>query len=216
MGFTPSQRHAICDRQAPQPLLESAMDDLAVVLKLDPLDLRLRCYSERDQNNGRPFSSKELRECYHQGAVAFGGDNRRSMRDGADLVGFGMAMGIWEAVQMPIAVRIVLTADGHAEVSVCHLRYRYRHLYHHGAGRGGHARRRLKPAAAAAILGVSRTHLRRLRAQCASKGASGLVSQRRLLGLDIAMASDPRSTADAGVAWLAEQVRKHADHLRAG
>jgi hypothetical protein len=37
--------------------LECAMDELAVVLKVDPLELRLRCYSERDQNNDRPFSS---------------------------------------------------------------------------------------------------------------------------------------------------------------
>jgi xanthine dehydrogenase YagR molybdenum-binding subunit len=115
-----------CDMRAPSAptamfALESAMDELAVALKLDPLDLRLRCYSERDQNNDRPFSSKALRECYRQGAEAFGWSKRspepRSMRDGSDLVGFGMATGIWEAVQMPIAVRIVLTADGHAEVA---------------------------------------------------------------------------------------------------
>jgi xanthine dehydrogenase YagR molybdenum-binding subunit len=115
-----------CDMRAPSAptamfALESAMDELAVALKLDPLELRLRCYSERDQNNDRPFTSKALRECYRQGAEAFGWDKRipepRSMRDGSDLIGFGMATGIWEAVQMPIAVRIVLTADGHAEVA---------------------------------------------------------------------------------------------------
>ena len=39
------------------------------------------------------------------------------MRDGSDLVGWGMATGVWEALQMPIAVRIVLSANGHAEVS---------------------------------------------------------------------------------------------------
>ena len=101
--------------------LEAAMDELAVALRLDPLELRLRCYSERDQTSDLPYSSKNLRECYRQGAEAFGWDKRgpepRSMRDGGELVGWGMATGIWEALQMPITVRIVLTANGHAEVS---------------------------------------------------------------------------------------------------
>jgi xanthine dehydrogenase YagR molybdenum-binding subunit len=115
-----------CDMRAPSAptalfALESAMDELAVALDLDPLELRLRCYSERDQHNDRPFSSKALRECYRQGAEAFGWDKRnpepRSMRDAGDLVGWGMATGIWEALQTPITVRIVLSANGHAEVA---------------------------------------------------------------------------------------------------
>ena len=101
--------------------LESAMDELAVALKLDPIELRLRCYSDRDQNEDKPFRSKALRECYRQGAEAFGWSKRnpqpRAMRDGGDLVGWGMATGVWEALQVPIAVRIVLTANGHAEVA---------------------------------------------------------------------------------------------------
>jgi xanthine dehydrogenase YagR molybdenum-binding subunit len=115
-----------CDMRAPSAAtavyaLESAMDELAVALKLDPLELRLRCYSDRDQHEDRPFSSKALRDCYRQGAEAFGWNKRshlpRSQRDGGDLVGWGMATGIWEALQIPIAVRIVLTANGHAEVA---------------------------------------------------------------------------------------------------
>ena len=101
--------------------LECAMDELAVALKLDPLELRLRCYSDRDQHNDIPFTSKKLRECYRQGAEAFGWHKRnpepRSMRDGTELVGWGMASGVWEALQMPAAARIVLTANGHAEVA---------------------------------------------------------------------------------------------------
>jgi xanthine dehydrogenase YagR molybdenum-binding subunit len=101
--------------------LECAMDELAVALKLDPLELRLRCYSDRDQHEDLPYTSKKLRECYRQGAAAFGWDRRspepRSMRDGTELVGWGMATGIWEALQMASAVRIVLTANGHAEVA---------------------------------------------------------------------------------------------------
>jgi xanthine dehydrogenase YagR molybdenum-binding subunit len=115
-----------CDMRGPGATtgvyaLESAMDELAIALKLDPVELRLRCYSDRDQSTGLPFSSKQLRECYRQGAEAFGWDRRkaepRSMRDGSDLVGWGMATGVWEALQMPIAVRIALTANGHAEVA---------------------------------------------------------------------------------------------------
>ena len=115
-----------CDMRAPSAAtavyaLESAMDELAVALKLDPVELRLRCYSDRDQHEDRPFSSKALRECYQQGAEAFGWSKRnpepRSMRDGSDLVGWGMATGVWYAEQVPIAVRIGLTANGHAEVA---------------------------------------------------------------------------------------------------
>jgi xanthine dehydrogenase YagR molybdenum-binding subunit len=115
-----------CDMRAPSAApgvyaLECAMDELAVALKLDPLELRLRCYSDRDQHTDRPYSSKSLRDCYRQGAEAFGWDKRnpepRSMREGTELVGWGMATGVWEALQVPIAVRIVLTANGHAEVS---------------------------------------------------------------------------------------------------
>jgi xanthine dehydrogenase YagR molybdenum-binding subunit len=115
-----------CDMRCPSAAtgvyaLECAMDELSVALKLDPLEVRLRCYSDRDQNADRPYSSKSLRDCYRQGAEAFGWDKRlpepRSMRDGNELVGWGMATGIWDAFQVPIAVRIVLTANGHAEVS---------------------------------------------------------------------------------------------------
>ncbi|MGY4626402.1 molybdopterin cofactor-binding domain-containing protein [Bradyrhizobium sp. USDA 4486] len=115
-----------CDMSAPGAAsgvcaLECAMDELAVALKLDPVDLRLKCYSDRDQSDDLPYTSKQLRECYARGADAFGWSRRnpapRAMRDGKELVGWGMATGVWEALQMPVAARIVLTANGHAEVS---------------------------------------------------------------------------------------------------
>jgi xanthine dehydrogenase YagR molybdenum-binding subunit len=115
-----------CDMRAPGATtgiygLECAMDELAVALKLDPLELRLRCYSDRDQNTGKPYTSKQLRECYRQGAQAFGWDKRnpqpRSMRDGSELIGWGMASGVWDAWQVDNTIRIVLTANGHAEVA---------------------------------------------------------------------------------------------------
>jgi xanthine dehydrogenase YagR molybdenum-binding subunit len=101
--------------------LECAMDELAIALKLDPLELRYLNYSDREQNNDVPYSSKRLLECYRQGAEAFGWAKRnpvpRSMRDGGELVGWGMATGIWEALQVKTAARIVLTGNGHAEVA---------------------------------------------------------------------------------------------------
>jgi xanthine dehydrogenase YagR molybdenum-binding subunit len=115
-----------CDMRCPSGAtgvyaLECAMDELAVALRVDPLELRLRCYSDRDQNIGQPFSSKALLECYRQGAEVFGWDKRnpepRSMRDDGDLVGWGMATGIWDAWQTAITVRIVMSADGYAEVA---------------------------------------------------------------------------------------------------
>ena len=115
-----------CDMRAPSAAtgvfaIECAMDELAVAIGIDPLELRLRNYSEIDQNENRPYTSKALRECYRQGAKAFGWEKRNpepgSMRDGNDLVGWGMATGVWEALQMPMAVRIRLMRDGRARVA---------------------------------------------------------------------------------------------------
>jgi xanthine dehydrogenase YagR molybdenum-binding subunit len=101
--------------------LECAMDELAVRLRMDPLELRLKNYAERDQNDHRPFSSKSLRECYRLGAERFGWSRRtsapRSMRHGDTLLGMGMATAAWEAFQVPAFARCVLNADGTAVVS---------------------------------------------------------------------------------------------------
>ena len=101
--------------------LEAAIDELAYAAKVDPLELRLRNYAERDQNDDKPFSSKELRACYERGAEAFGWSRRspepRSMREGRDLVGLGVATGCWEAMMQPHSARATLTADGKLEVA---------------------------------------------------------------------------------------------------
>ena len=101
--------------------LESAMDELAYALKIDPLQLRLINYAEVDPESGKPFSSKALRECYRLGAEKFGWTNRnpepRSMRDGKLLVGWGMASSVWGAMQMPASARVIYRADGTASVT---------------------------------------------------------------------------------------------------
>jgi xanthine dehydrogenase YagR molybdenum-binding subunit len=97
------------------------MDELAYAAKIDPLELRLINYSDKDQIEDLPFSSKQLRECYRQGAERFGWSKRnpqpRSMRDGDELVGWGMATGIWEAMQMKASAKAVITANGSVEIA---------------------------------------------------------------------------------------------------
>jgi xanthine dehydrogenase YagR molybdenum-binding subunit len=95
--------------------LECAIDELSYKLKIDPLELRLINYAEKDPDSGKPFSSKALRECYSEAGEKFGWKNRkpepRSMRDGKWLVGWGTATGIWGAFQNSASIRITLKSD---------------------------------------------------------------------------------------------------------
>lgn len=101
--------------------LECAMDELAYEAGVDPLEFRLKNYSEKDQNQDKPFSSKELKACYQQGAEKFGWSKRnpepRSMKEGHNLIGWGMAHGAWEAAQQEAAAKAVLQPDGKLTVS---------------------------------------------------------------------------------------------------
>jgi xanthine dehydrogenase YagR molybdenum-binding subunit len=96
--------------------LESAMDELAFALKMDPIELRLRNYAERDEGEDKPWSSKSLRECYRQGAARFGWGKRRpeprSQRDGHYLVGYGMASATYPARQSGASAIARLRRDG--------------------------------------------------------------------------------------------------------
>jgi len=96
--------------------LEIAMDELAVALEMDPLELRLRNHADVDPTQGKPFSSKKLRECYMQGAERFGWSRRDprpgSLREGNDLVGWGMATAIMSTFRFPANARITLRPDG--------------------------------------------------------------------------------------------------------
>lgn len=100
---------------------ECAMDELAVKTGMDPLALRLTNYAEEDPLDEKPFGSKELRACYQQAAAQFGWERRssepRSMKEGHKLVGWGMASGAWEAMQMFAKADATFAVDGGLKVS---------------------------------------------------------------------------------------------------
>ena len=98
--------------------LESAVDELAYALKMDPIALRIKNEPEKDPGDGKPFSSRALLACYEQGAKRFGWDRRtpepRSMRDGRYLIGMGVAAATYPINQMPSSARVRLSIDGSA------------------------------------------------------------------------------------------------------
>ena len=96
--------------------LESALDELAYALDMDPIALRLENYAEADPESGKPWSSKSLRECYRFGAEMFGWARRtptpRSMKDGDQLIGLGMATATYPARRMPASAEACIHPDG--------------------------------------------------------------------------------------------------------
>ncbi|MPY74579.1 MAG: molybdopterin-dependent oxidoreductase [Alphaproteobacteria bacterium] len=101
--------------------IESAMDELAVALNIDPVELRLRNEPEQDEFRQLPFSSRSTRECYQAAAERFGWSRRnsepRSMRDGRQLIGWGMATATYGAGRAPASAMARLLPDGTAEVA---------------------------------------------------------------------------------------------------
>jgi xanthine dehydrogenase YagR molybdenum-binding subunit len=101
-------------------VIESAMDELAHRLGVDPIELRRRNEPSEDEAKNLPFSTRRLRECYTVGAREFGWDRRnprpRSTRDGNWLVGLGMAAGVYDPGRFPAEARARLDADGSAVV----------------------------------------------------------------------------------------------------
>ena len=103
--------------------LECAMDELAVELGIDPIELRIRNEPGKDPTNGRPFSSRHIVEAWRAGAERFGWSERSttpgSRRDGEWLVGMGCATATYPYYRMPGgAARLTLTRDGHATVEI--------------------------------------------------------------------------------------------------
>ncbi len=96
--------------------MESAMDELAYALNIDPVELRLRNYSAANPDSGKPYSSKNLRECYARAAEQFGWARRnprvRSMRSGNMLAGYGMATASRNVHRDEASARFIFKRDG--------------------------------------------------------------------------------------------------------
>ena len=101
--------------------LESAMDEMAYQLNMDPLAFRLKNYAEMEPQEKKPWSEKSLRECYQMGAEKFGWSRRnpkpRSMRDGNVLIGLGMATATYPANRSEASAIARILPDGTAMVA---------------------------------------------------------------------------------------------------
>ncbi|HZZ58101.1 MAG TPA: xanthine dehydrogenase family protein molybdopterin-binding subunit [Opitutaceae bacterium] len=101
--------------------LESAMDELAEALRLDPIELRRRNFAASDESAHRAWSSNRLLDCYAIVEEKFGWKRRQrdpqSMRDGEEFLGWGFAAAAWESNRTKADVRVELRRDGRARVS---------------------------------------------------------------------------------------------------
>ncbi|MCA6106390.1 xanthine dehydrogenase family protein molybdopterin-binding subunit [Bradyrhizobium cenepequi] len=102
--------------------LESAMDELAHQLKMDPIELRRVNDTTREPIGGKPYTSRSLMACFDEGAKAFGWAQRnrqpRSMSDGDWLIGYGCATTCYPTQMAPAAARVRLRHDGRARVEI--------------------------------------------------------------------------------------------------
>jgi xanthine dehydrogenase YagR molybdenum-binding subunit len=96
--------------------LESAMNELADELKIDPLQLRLLNDPEKDESNNLPFSSRHLKECLETGAKKFGWEKRTagvgSMRKDGKVLGWGLGCASWIAMRLPCTATVEFCANG--------------------------------------------------------------------------------------------------------
>jgi xanthine dehydrogenase YagR molybdenum-binding subunit len=96
--------------------LESAIDELAIKLRIDPIEFRLKNEPAKDPSNGKPWSSRKLMECLDEGAKAFGWNKRkaepRSISEGDYWIGDGVACGTYPARQRESSAVIKLTRSG--------------------------------------------------------------------------------------------------------
>jgi xanthine dehydrogenase YagR molybdenum-binding subunit len=102
--------------------LESAMDELAIKLALDPVELRRINDTKNEPINGNPYTTRSLMECFDEAAKAFGWSNRNprpmSMRDGDWLIGWGCATSCYPSQMAPAAARVRLQRDGRTRVQI--------------------------------------------------------------------------------------------------
>jgi len=99
---------------------ESAIDEMAAALDMDPIEFRIRNEPEVHPETGQPFSDRRLVECMREGARRFGWERRReqpgSVRDGRWLVGYGMAAAVRMQFQLPSKATVRMLRDGTALV----------------------------------------------------------------------------------------------------
>ena len=100
--------------------LETAMDELAVALSMDPVELRRVNDTMHEPIKGLPFTSRSLMKCFDEAARAFGWQMRApaSMRDGDWRVGWGCAMAVYPSQMAPAAARVTLDRGGRARVEI--------------------------------------------------------------------------------------------------
>ncbi|MGY3364004.1 xanthine dehydrogenase YagR molybdenum-binding subunit [Bradyrhizobium sp. GM2.4] len=102
--------------------LESAMDELAVKLNMDPVELRRINDTTVEPIGGKPYTSRSLMACFDEAAKAFGWSQRspqpKSMSDGDWLVGYGCAATCYPTQMAPSAARVRLQRDGRTRVEI--------------------------------------------------------------------------------------------------
>lgn len=102
--------------------LESAMDELAVKLNMDPVELRRINDTTTEPIGGKPYTSRSLMACFDEAAKAFGWSQRsaapKSMSDGDWLIGYGCAATCYPTQMAPAAARIRLQRDGRTRVEI--------------------------------------------------------------------------------------------------
>jgi xanthine dehydrogenase YagR molybdenum-binding subunit len=96
--------------------LESALDEMAFALHVDPLEFRIKNHADSDPERNLQWSEKTLKECYHLGAEKFGWDKRqlqpRSMQSNGMLVGYGMASSLYGFHRHPSLAKAIMLANG--------------------------------------------------------------------------------------------------------
>jgi xanthine dehydrogenase YagR molybdenum-binding subunit len=102
--------------------LESAMDELAVQLNVDPIELRRVNDTMQEPIGAKPYTSRTLMQCFDAGAEAFGWSKRnsqaKSMADGDWLIGYGCATTCYPTQMAPAAARVRLQRDGRVRVEI--------------------------------------------------------------------------------------------------
>ncbi len=98
--------------------VESAFDELAEKVGIDPVELRIRNEPERDPDTGEEFSSRNLVACLSEGAERFGWWERKPVREGKLLVGHGVASSMYPTFQAPSSARVSVQRGGPYVVSI--------------------------------------------------------------------------------------------------